>query len=60
MTEHMATILPIVFPALNHNSKTHWNRTIHGMVYNALKILMDINPALFEECQMNYKAQRKE
>ena len=24
-------------------------RTIHGMVYNALKMFMEINPELFEE-----------
>ncbi|KAK4687624.1 serine/threonine-protein phosphatase 2A regulatory subunit B', partial [Tremellales sp. Uapishka_1] len=60
MGEHIATILPIVFPALYQNSKSHWNRTIHGMVYNALKLFMEINPELFEECQKNYKLVRKQ
>jgi serine/threonine-protein phosphatase 2A regulatory subunit B' len=35
-------------------------RTIHGMVYNALKLFMEINPAYFEEVQSNYKTQRRE
>jgi hypothetical protein len=26
MGEHIAVILPIVFPALYTNSRTHWNR----------------------------------
>jgi len=34
-------------------------RTIHGMVYNALKLFMEINPDLFEECQNNYKTSRR-
>lgn len=59
MGEHISIILPIVFPALYQNSKTHWNRTIHGMVYNALKLFMEINQEVFEECQNNYRAQRK-
>ncbi|RSH94624.1 Serine/threonine-protein phosphatase 2A 56 kDa regulatory subunit delta isoform [Saitozyma podzolica] len=59
MGEHIAVILPIVFPALYTNSRTHWNRTIHGMVYNALKLFMEINPELFEACQNNYKEERK-
>ena len=78
MGEHIQVILPIVFPALYQNSKSHWNRsvpnlqlhtslrcadvfrTIHGMVYNALKLFMEINPAYFEEVQNNYKTQRRE
>lgn len=35
-------------------------RTIHGMVYNALKLFMEINPEFFEEVQNNYKTQRRE
>jgi len=64
MGEHIATILPIVFPSLYQNSKSHVYadsviRTIHGMVYNALKLFMEINPDLFEECQNNYKTSRR-
>ena len=35
------------------------DRTIHGMVYNALKLFMEINPELFDETQNNYKASRR-
>lgn len=75
MSDNMAVILPIVFPALYQNSKSHWNRcaqfwlsprvsltmyssTIHGMVYNALKLFMELNPDLFDETLQQYK-QRK-
>ena len=60
MGEHIQVILPIVFPALFQNSKSHWNRTIHGMVYNALKLFMEINPEMFQEAQANYQTQRRE
>lgn len=30
------------------------------MVYNALKLFMEINPEFFEEVQNNYKTQRRE
>ncbi|KIJ44012.1 hypothetical protein M422DRAFT_60177 [Sphaerobolus stellatus SS14] len=58
ISDNMAVVLPIVFPALYQNSKSHWNRTIHGMVYNALKLFMEINPELFDECLQNYKEGR--
>jgi len=59
MGDNLSIILPIVFPALYQNSKTHWNRTIHGMVYNALKLFMEINPEMFDECLQSFKENRK-
>lgn len=59
-----------MFAPLYENSKGHWNRyvsfllvihpgltdssTIHGMVYNAMKLFMEINPQLFDECSNDY------
>ncbi len=59
MGENINTILPILFSALYKNSKAHWNRTIHGLVYNALKLFMEMNPALFDECTSNFKMSRQ-
>ncbi|KAI0375009.1 protein phosphatase PP2A0 B subunit gamma isoform [Pilatotrama ljubarskyi] len=58
MSDNLSVILPIVFPALYTNSRSHWNRTIHALVYNALKLFMEINPDLFGEVMEQYK-QRK-
>ncbi|TCD71891.1 Serine/threonine-protein phosphatase 2A 56 kDa regulatory subunit delta isoform [Steccherinum ochraceum] len=58
MSDNLSVILPIVFPALYTNSRSHWNRTIHAMVYNALKLFMEINPDLFDDAMQQYK-QRK-
>ncbi|KAF9359728.1 Serine/threonine-protein phosphatase 2A 56 kDa regulatory subunit gamma isoform [Mortierella sp. AD094] len=52
-------ILPIVFQSLYKNSKTHWNRTIHGLVFNALKLFMDATPKLFDECTNHYRQARQ-
>lgn len=32
----------------------HLIRTIHGMVYNAMKLFMEVNPTLFDECSHEY------
>src|SRR6202012_488580 len=29
-------------------------RTIHGMVYNAMKLFMEVNPQLFDDCSHEY------
>ena len=74
ISDNAATILPIMFPALYRNSKNHWNKvgtkrdikksstfgpqTIHGLIYNALKLFMEMNQKLFDECTQQYKVGR--
>ncbi|PKI84208.1 hypothetical protein MVES_002147 [Malassezia vespertilionis] len=48
MGDNIHVVLPIVFDSLYDNSKAHWNQTIHTLVYNALKLFMEINPAFFD------------
>ena len=73
ISDNAATILPIMFPALYRNSKNHWNKvrsekcvifflklflqTIHGLIYNALKLFMEMNQKLFDECTQQYKVE---
>ncbi len=57
--DNAAVILPIMFPALYKNSKSHWNKTIHGLIYNALKLFMEMNQKLFDECTQQYKVEQK-
>ncbi|KAH6582580.1 hypothetical protein BASA61_008480 [Batrachochytrium salamandrivorans] len=59
ISDNVNAILPIMFSALYRNSKTHWNRTIHGLVYNALKLFMEMSPKLFDECTNRYKQTRQ-
>lgn len=58
ISDNASAILPIVFPAL-YKSKEHWNKTIHGLIYNALKLFMEMNQKLFEDCTQQYKAERQ-
>uniref|UniRef100_A0A3B4GSG9 Protein phosphatase 2 regulatory subunit B'gamma n=1 Tax=Pundamilia nyererei TaxID=303518 RepID=A0A3B4GSG9_9CICH len=60
ISDNAAKILPIMFPALYRNSKTHWNKTIHGLIYNALKLFMEMNQKLFDDCTQQEKAKSKE
>uniref|UniRef100_A0A1I8FX79 Serine/threonine protein phosphatase 2A regulatory subunit n=1 Tax=Macrostomum lignano TaxID=282301 RepID=A0A1I8FX79_9PLAT len=56
--QNVREVLPIVFPAL-YQTKQHWNKTIHGLIYNALKLLMEMNQRLFDECTNRYKEERQ-
>ncbi|QQP51560.1 Serine/threonine protein phosphatase 2A regulatory subunit [Caligus rogercresseyi] len=59
ITENAAVIFPIMYPALYKNSKSHWNKTIHGLIYNAIKLFMEMNQKLFDECTHQYKLEQK-
>ncbi|KAL1930987.1 hypothetical protein VTP01DRAFT_10124 [Rhizomucor pusillus] len=50
MGDNIDVIMPIIFPALYKHAKTHWNKVINDLVPDALKILMEMNPSLFEQC----------
>jgi serine/threonine-protein phosphatase 2A regulatory subunit B' len=58
ISENTQAILPIMFPALFKNSRNHWNKTIHGLIYNALKLFMEEDQKLFDMCTQNYNKQR--
>ncbi|CAI5453136.1 unnamed protein product [Caenorhabditis angaria] len=58
VADNAEVIIPIMFPTLFKNSKSHWNKTIHGLIYNALKMFMEMNQKLFDECSQNYNKER--
>uniref|UniRef100_A0A671T4D1 Serine/threonine protein phosphatase 2A regulatory subunit n=1 Tax=Sinocyclocheilus anshuiensis TaxID=1608454 RepID=A0A671T4D1_9TELE len=58
ISDNAAKILPIMFPALYRNSKSHWNKTIHGLIYNALKLFMEMNQKLFDDCTQQFRAEK--
>jgi len=54
------SILPIVFKALYTNSRNHWNSTVHGLTCNVVKLFMEMDPKLFDECSANNMAMEQE
>ncbi|KAJ1267060.1 hypothetical protein BS78_07G026900 [Paspalum vaginatum] len=48
-------MLPIIFPALERNTKGHWNQAVQSLSLNVRKIFMDHDPTLFEECRKKFE-----
>ena len=40
---------------MHHSLSLSLSRTIHGLIYNALKIFMEMNQKLFDECNVKYQ-----
>ncbi|CAJ0961441.1 unnamed protein product, partial [Mesorhabditis belari] len=47
-------VMPIMYPALNKYGGSHWNKGVHGLIYNALKLFLEMDPKTFEECKQSY------
>lgn len=59
INDNVQTVLPIVFPALYIDPNAHWNRTIHGLIYNAIKLSSEMNQKLFHELAQQHDLQKK-
>ncbi|KAK4759874.1 hypothetical protein SAY87_023005 [Trapa incisa] len=48
-------IFPIIFPALERNSHSHWNQAVRSLTLNVRKIFSDTDPELFDECLAKFR-----
>ncbi|CAJ1342897.1 unnamed protein product [Effrenium voratum] len=55
ITSSRKALFPVVISALYTNSKVHWSNAVHGLTFNVLKLLMQADPQLFDECSANHK-----
>ncbi|KAL8097683.1 serine/threonine protein phosphatase 2A 59 kDa regulatory subunit B' eta isoform-like [Apium graveolens] len=53
--QNRKVILPIIFPALERNSKNHWSPAVQSLTLNVRKIFLDTDPELFEECLIKFQ-----
>ncbi|XP_068656033.1 serine/threonine protein phosphatase 2A 59 kDa regulatory subunit B' gamma isoform-like [Aristolochia californica] len=61
--QNRKVILPIIFPALERNTRTHWNQAVQSLTLNVRKIFSDSDAELFDECLERFqegKAKEKE
>ncbi|CCI44264.1 unnamed protein product [Albugo candida] len=45
-----AEVLPLIFGALYHNCENHWHTTVQTLTYNVLKLFMEMDSQLFDQC----------
>ncbi|KAJ1411008.1 Protein phosphatase 2A, regulatory B subunit, B56 [Sesbania bispinosa] len=48
-------ILPIIFPALERNSQSHWNPAVLNLTHNVRKMFMEMDEKLFLSCHSQFK-----
>lgn len=48
-------ILPIIIPALERNSRSHWNPAVLNLTHNVRKMFMEMDENLFLSCRSQFK-----
>ncbi|XP_050207218.1 serine/threonine protein phosphatase 2A 59 kDa regulatory subunit B' gamma isoform [Mercurialis annua] len=55
ITQNRKVILPIIFPALERNTRGHWNQAVQSLTLNVRKIFSDADQELFDECLVKFQ-----
>ncbi|XP_010510456.1 PREDICTED: serine/threonine protein phosphatase 2A 59 kDa regulatory subunit B' zeta isoform [Camelina sativa] len=55
ITQNHKVIMPIVFPALERNTRGHWNPAVQSLTINVRKVFCDIDQVLFDECLAKFQ-----
>lgn len=53
--QNCKVILPIIFPALEKNNRSHWNQAVHSLTLNVRKIFYDLDSELFNKCLVEFE-----
>eukprot|EP00812_Abedinium_dasypus_P008703 NODE_2444_length_933_cov_451.340547.p1 GENE.NODE_2444_length_933_cov_451.340547~~NODE_2444_length_933_cov_451.340547.p1 ORF type:complete len:247 (+),score=50.19 NODE_2444_length_933_cov_451.340547:3-743(+) len=55
INQNRQALFPIVISSLYKNNQQHWNQAVHGLTFNVLKLLMEADPQLFDECSQKHR-----
>jgi len=58
-SDHRATILPIIYPALQKNYSKHWNSTVSSLTLNIIRIFKEMDKDLYDQVSKKYKSNNK-
>lgn len=51
--------MPIVLPALERNTRGHWNQAVQSLTLNVRKVFSDTDQVLFDECLAKFQAEEE-
>uniref|UniRef100_A0A0C9QWY4 Serine/threonine protein phosphatase 2A regulatory subunit n=1 Tax=Wollemia nobilis TaxID=56998 RepID=A0A0C9QWY4_9CONI len=54
IAQNRNVILPLIFEALEKNTRSHWNQAVHGLTLNVRKMFIEMDNELYQECQHKF------
>lgn len=53
--QYRERVFPIVYGALVHNERNHWNTTVTNLTFNVQKLMIEMDMPLYERCARLYE-----
>ncbi|KAH8969210.1 hypothetical protein BDL97_02G022300 [Sphagnum fallax] len=54
VAQNRQVVLPLIFTALERNTRNHWNQAVHGLTLNVRKMFLEMDQEVFQECQRKF------
>ncbi len=55
VAQNRQVVLPLIFTALERNTRSHWNQAVHGLTLNVRKMFLEMDQEVFEVCQHKFQ-----
>lgn len=55
VAQNRQVVLPLIFTALERNTRSHWNQAVNGLTLNVRKMFLEMDQDLFQECQRKFQ-----
>ncbi|KAL6627322.1 hypothetical protein ACP70R_031048 [Stipagrostis hirtigluma subsp. patula] len=59
ISQNRRVILPIIYPALERNTRWHWNQSVLNVTMNVRKMFLDMDEKLLLACQSNFQEEEE-
>ncbi|KAJ1261970.1 hypothetical protein BS78_09G070200 [Paspalum vaginatum] len=59
ISQNRQVILPIIYPALERNTRWHWNQSVLNVTMNVRKMFFDMDERLLLACETNFHEEEK-
>lgn len=51
----MVQVLPVVLPALERNTRSHWNAAVVSLTANVKKMFQEMDGPLYDHCRLQFE-----
>ncbi|GJN37304.1 hypothetical protein PR202_gb26240 [Eleusine coracana subsp. coracana] len=59
ISQNRQVILPLIYPALERNTRWHWNQSVLNVTMNVRKMFLDMDEKLLLSCQNNFQEEEE-
>lgn len=59
IAQNRQAVMPLIVPALERNSRDHWNQAVVNPTVNARKMLSEMDEELFSACQKMFEEEEE-